>query len=278
MSTVFSGLSAFPITPLKDQQVDFDGLERVFARLNDSGIDSVGVLGSTGGYAYLSHYDRQRIIRFAGRQLTKPWIAGVTALNRFEVMEHCAAAVKAGAGGVMLAAQSYLPLQHAEVERLFVYVAEHSPLPVLLYNNPGTTGIDLPLELIARLAQHPNIAAIKYPAGNPQRAVSLQARLMSAVDGHASIGYSVDGSAGYGILAGGEAWFSALAGVWPQPFVDIMAAARRGNRKEVDRLYTAMSDTLKQTSQAGSLKVAHAIAAGHGLATPELPWPLGTVD
>ena len=274
----FNGLSAFPITPFADQHIDFDALEAVFANLDASEVDSIGVLGSTGSYAYLNFEDRQRVIRFAGRQLTKPWLAGVTALNCSEVFKHCDAAAKAGARAVMVAAQSYVPLQRAEIERLFLSVAEHSPVPLCIYNNPVTTSVDLPIELLSSLAEHPNIQSIKYPAGAPEKALDVQAKLISALGNHAVAGYSMDGNAGYALLAGGGVWYSALAGVWPEPFVAITQAAQNGKRDEVDRLYAEIASVLRLAGQYGSLKVAYKLAVERDLAQGELAWPLEALN
>ncbi len=181
---LFSGLSAFPLTPIAETtgHLQEDALCRFLESIHAAGADSIGLLGSTGGYAYLTREQRRRTARVAvecvGGQT--PIIVGVGALRTDEAKALARDAREAGADGLLLAPVSYTPLTDEEVFQHFAAVAEAGGLPLCIYNNPSTTKFTFSEELIARLARLPNVAAVKMPlpaggdfAGEMQRLRAL---------------------------------------------------------------------------------------------------------
>jgi len=105
---VFRGLSAFPLTPLAEAGIDFRAFAGLVERLADSDVDSMGVLGSTGSYAYLEKHERKRALREAlAHAGGVPVIAGIGALRTRDVLELALDAEDAGAAGLLLAPVSY---------------------------------------------------------------------------------------------------------------------------------------------------------------------------
>lgn len=135
------GLSAFPITPcFPDGRVDTDALQGVLDRLASAGVDSIGLLGSTGSYAYLTRSERRRAVEaavacVAGRVKL---LVGVGALRTDEAVAMAQDAKAAGADAGLLAPVSYAPLTDEEVFGLFGAVAK-AGLPLYIYNNPAAT-------------------------------------------------------------------------------------------------------------------------------------------
>lgn len=135
------GLSAFPITPcFPDGRVDTDALQGVLDRLASAGVDSIGLLGSTGSYAYLTRSERRRAVEaavacVAGRVKL---LVGVGALRTDEAVAMAQDAKAAGADAGLLAPVSYAPLTDEEVFGLFDAVAK-AGLPLYIYNNPAAT-------------------------------------------------------------------------------------------------------------------------------------------
>jgi 4-hydroxy-tetrahydrodipicolinate synthase len=165
--SLFNGLCGFPITPADPQgRVDTEALARLVTRLADSGVASVGLLGSTGTYVYLSREERRRAIEAAAEALggKAPLMAGVGALRTDAALDLARDARKAGADGVLLAPVSYLPLTEEEVFAHFQAVAAETETPLCVYNNPTTTGFTFTPELLGRLAAIPNVVAVKNPA------------------------------------------------------------------------------------------------------------------
>jgi dihydrodipicolinate synthase/N-acetylneuraminate lyase len=139
---LFHGLSAFPITPADEGgRVDTRALGTLLGRLQAAGVDSVGLLGSTGTYAYLTRSERRRAIEAAAEAMGGriPIIVGIGALRTDDAKNLAQDAQEAGADGLLLAPVSYTPLTNEEVLQHFAAVAGASDLPLCIYNNPSTT-------------------------------------------------------------------------------------------------------------------------------------------
>ena len=231
--TLFTGLSAFPLTPTDDEgQLKPELLQRFLERIVAAGADSIGLLGSTGGYAYLTPEERKRTLRaavdcVAGRT---PLIVGVGALTT-DVAENLARdARQAGADGLLLAPMSYQPLTDDEVFRHFEAVAAAGELPLCIYNNPGTTKFTFSPDLIARLAELPNVAAVKMPLPADSDYAGEMRRLRAMTPDGFAMGYSGDWGAKDALLAGGDCWYSVVAGLLPEPALALTRAAQAGKR------------------------------------------------
>jgi 4-hydroxy-tetrahydrodipicolinate synthase len=161
---MFTGLSAFPLTPLTDDGIDEAAYARLIRRLVDAGVDSIGALGSTGSYAYLSREERARAAIVAVENAGDvPVIVGVGALRTRDVLRHVEDAQNAGASAVLLAPMTYQPLTDDEVFGLYRDVSANLSVPLVVYDNPGTTHFHFADDLHARIAQLSSVASIKIP-------------------------------------------------------------------------------------------------------------------
>jgi 4-hydroxy-tetrahydrodipicolinate synthase len=163
---IFNGLSAFPLTPADEAgRVDVDGLQRLLARVVEARAGSIGLLGSTGTYMYLSREERHRAVTAAVECVEKrvPVIVGVGALRTDEAEALARDAAAAGADALLLAPVSYTPLTEEEAFRHFEAVAGATELPLCIYNNPSTTHFSFSETLLQRLASVGNIRAVKMP-------------------------------------------------------------------------------------------------------------------
>ena len=289
MSTIFTGLSAFPLTPLHGDQVDERAFTGLIERLVAAGVDSITALGSTGSFAYLSPDERARVARLAVEHAgPTPVFVGVGGLRTSHVLTHVASAEAAGAAGVLLAPMTYQPLTADDVFELYRTVAESTKLPVIVYDNPGTTHFTFTTELYARIAELPGIASIKIPGvlvdpAAPQHRDAPGQRvgeIRAAIPEHVTIGVSGDAFAAAGLSAGCDAWYSVIGGTLPEPALAITRAALRGESAaafaESERLAPLWS---LFAEFGGSLRVVAAIAEHLGLA-PErcLPLPIQGLD
>ena len=141
MSKLFTGLSAFSLTPADaDGMVDIAALGVLVERLVAAGVDSIGLLGSTGIYAYLDRAERGRAVAAAVEAANGvPLIVGVGALRTSWAIELVRDAERAGASGLLLAPMSYAPLSDREAAAHYHAVAGATGLPLCVYDNPGTT-------------------------------------------------------------------------------------------------------------------------------------------
>lgn len=265
---LFTGVSAFPLTPFVDDEVDEAAYAGIVRRLARSGVDSITALGSTGSYAYLSREERAAVLRVAVDSAgDKPVFAGVGATRTRHVVEHVADAHEAGAAGVLVAPVSYQPLGDDEVVGLFRDVCASSDLPVVVYDNPRTTGYSFTPEVYARVAEIDGVASIKIPGvpADPGAAAARVADIRSRIPDDVTIGVSGDGFAAAGRAAGCEAWYSVLAGTLPGPAL---------------RLWETGDDDLRDLWEVfgeagGGLRVVAAIAEHVGWVRPGcLPRPL----
>lgn len=281
--TPFTGLSAFPLTPLIDDRVDEGAFARLVGRLTDAGVDSITALGSTGSYAYLDVDERASVARLAVEHAgSTPVHIGVGALRTSHVLRNVEHAERAGAAGILLAPMSYQPLTAHEVFELFRTVTGSTHLPVIVYDNPGTTHFAFTTELYARLAELPGVASIKIP-GVPRDEAAARSRvaeIRAVVPETVTIGVSGDAFGAAGLIAGCDAWYSAIGGALPAPVLRITRAAMSG--RAADAL--AQSGRLEPlwalfAELGGSLRVVAAIAEHLGLVQADsLPLPVRGLD
>lgn len=274
---LFHGLSAFPLTPTDAAgKVQEALLGRFLDRIVAAGVDSIGLLGSTGTYAYLSREERQRALRIAVRHVggRVPLIVGVGALRTDEAVALAQDARAAGADGLLLAPMSYTPLTEDEVFQHFATVAEAGGLPLCIYNNPTTTHFTFSLELIERLAALPHVAAIKMPLPAKGDFTDEIERIRARTPAGFEVGYSGDWGAAEALLAGCDAWYSVVAGLLPVEALRLTRAAQSGATAEADRLNQRFEPLWKLFRKFGSLRVMYAIAEVLELGGAVPPRPL----
>lgn len=276
---MFTGLSAFPLTPLENDAVAEAAFVRLIERLTEAKVDSITALGSTGSYAYLSSEERNRVARLAVEHAGgTPVFIGIGALRTSQVLTNAENAEEAGAAGLLLAPMTYQPLTDDDVFELFRTVSAHSSLPVIVYDNPGTTRFTFTTELYGRIAELPGIASIKIPGvpAVPEQAQARVQEIRAAIPGHVTIGVSGDAKAAAGLATGCDAWYSVVGGTLPTLAMDITRAAREGRFSDA----VAESERLAPlwelfTEFGGSIRVIAAIAEHLGLAPKaSLPLPI----
>jgi 4-hydroxy-tetrahydrodipicolinate synthase len=278
VSNLFTGLSAFPLTPMTEQRIDEAAFAGLVSRLHQSTVDSIGALGSTGSYAYLTAAERRRVAELAVQAADgTPVIIGIGALRTAEVLRHAENAQNAGASAVLLPPMSYQPLTDDEVYQLYADVSAELSVPLCVYDNPGTTHFSFSDELHSRIAALPNVASIKIPPtpAAPAAARERVDRLRRVIPETVAIGVSGDASAAGGLLGGADLWYSVLGGVWPEPCLALARAAQRGDADEARHLSDQLAAVWALFARYGSLRVVAAIAEREGLvSSPNLPRPL----
>jgi 4-hydroxy-tetrahydrodipicolinate synthase len=275
--SLFRGLSAFPITPADEHGVvDVEGVARLTVRLANAGVDSIGLLGSTGTYAYLTRTERSRAISAAVKSVGGkiPLIVGVGALRTADAQNLARDAQAEGADALLLAPVSYTPLTEEEVFQHFVAVAGATALPLCIYNNPTTTRFNFSPALLGRLADVASIAAVKMPLPTATTLSAELAELRSGPAGNLAIGYSGDWGCADALLAGADAWYSVVAGFLPHIAIEIVKAAQLGDPAKVASLNARLQPLWDLFRAHGGLRVAYAACGELGLTQAKPPRPL----
>lgn len=274
--TLFKGLSAFPLTPTDGNgALEAAILQEMLERIVEADVDSIGLLGSTGGYAYLTEQERKRVLGIAAESIAgrKPLIVGVGALTTGAAFSLATDAAQVGADGLLLAPMSYQPLTQEEVFEHFKAVAQVG-LPLCIYNNPGTTKFAFTPELIGRLAELPNVTAVKMPLPSDGDFKGEMTRLKSLVPSNFTIGYSGDWGAKEALLAGSDSWFSVIAGLLPKVALALTRATQTGDQTEAARIDQAFAPLWSLFKEFGSYRVMFTIAQCLGLGTISPPRPI----
>lgn len=273
---LFTGLSAFPITPCdRAGRVDTAALRDLLAPLMAARVDSIGLLGSTGTYAYLAREERRRAVEAAvdaaaGRV---PILVGVGALRTDEAVRLAQDARGGGATASLLAPVSYTPLTDDEAFEHFAVVARESGLPLCIYDNPGTTHFKFSPALIGRLSRVPGIVGLKSPAPEAPMIAEHLRTLRAAVPEGFSLGSSGDWNAVEALIAGADGWYSVVAGLFPDICMAMVRAARGGEAAQARRLDAQLQPLWAAFKAFSSLRVMYAVASLRGYRV-EPPRPL----
>lgn len=277
---MFNGLCAFPLTPMDGDSVDLKAVALLVARAARAGVDSLGVLGSTGNYAYLSRGERRAVLEASVDSADGvPILAGVGAVRTRDVLALSEDAHVAGASALLLAPVSYQRLTEAEVLGLYQAVAAESTLPIVVYDNPGTTGFTFSDDLHARIARIPGVASIKIPPPAPGEVSTRIGQLRSLLPEETSVGISGDWVAAEALLAGCDLWYSVIAGVLPRQARTIVDHALAGRSDLALEASAKLEPVWSLFRTYGSLRVTSALAQDLGhISSSALPLPLRSLD
>ncbi|NQX17191.1 dihydrodipicolinate synthase family protein [Rathayibacter sp. VKM Ac-2857] len=280
---MLTGLSAFPLTPLRDDTVDEAAFAALVERLAAAGVDSIGALGSTGSAAYLDRGERRRVASLAVRHAgAVPVVVGISALRTSQVLALAEDAQEAGAAAVLLAPVSYQPLTDDDVLGLYEDVTAQLSVPLVVYDNPGTTHVTMTDELYGAIARLPRVASIKIPGvpADPAAAAERVAAIRAQVPAGVTIGVSGDASAARGLVAGCDAWYSVIGGTLPGPALTIARAAQSGDSSTAEAESARLQPLWDLFAEhGGSYRVIAAIAEQLDLAAPVcLPRPIRGLD
>ena len=162
---MFSGLMPAMVTPFDEQgEGDLQAAEAVVERFIEAGVDGISPLGSTGEFPHLLHEERRRFAEGVTRIVAGrvPVVVGVGAAGTREAVERARHAEGAGADGVLVVPPFYWTGGEEALFAHFAAVAGAVGIPVLIYNLPLLTGIDLSPSLIVRVANEcPNVVGLK---------------------------------------------------------------------------------------------------------------------
>ncbi|WP_217615400.1 dihydrodipicolinate synthase family protein [Cellulomonas sp. GbtcB1] len=261
-------------------EVVVDPLQRLVDDAVDAGASGVAVLGSTGGWPYLTAGERRLVVEAAVEAAAGrvPVVAGVGAFTTDEVIVHTIVAERAGASAVLLPTLAYLPLTDDEVLDLVADVADAARVPVWLYHNPVSTTFRYSVETLVHAAQVPGVGGVKDRGSDVAELRERVAALRSAVPDTVEVGCSGDVLGVEGLLAGARTWHSGLASVLPAWYAAVADAAAAGRADEARAHMARLAPVAELVVSLGGPRAVHALARVLGTDLGQLPAPLRPVD
>ena len=222
-----SGTITAMITPFDTKgEVDYGKLKAIVEEQVAAGVEGICAVGTTGESPTLSHEEHHKVIEktieFANGKVAI--VAGTGAHSTSEAISLTKAVIDAGVADASLQVTPYYNKPNAEgLYRHFMTVADLG-LPVILYNVPGRAGRDIPLDVVARLASHPNIVAIKEAAGSVDRVSAIKNMLpdFTVLSGDDSLAVPM-------ISVGAEGVISVASNVIPKEMGDMVRFAMAGD-------------------------------------------------
>lgn len=230
-----SGTITAMITPFGTKgEVDYGKLKAIVEEQVAAGVEGICAVGTTGESPTLSHEEHHKVIEktieFANGKLAI--VAGTGANSTSEAVSLTKAVIDAGGADASLQVTPYYNKPNAEgLYRHFMTVADLG-LPVILYNVPGRSGREIPLDVVSRLAAHPNIVAIKEAAGSVDRVSAIKNMLpgFTVLSGDDSLAVPM-------ISVGAEGVISVASNVIPKEMGDMVRFAMAGDYVKARELH-----------------------------------------
>ena len=172
---VFKGVATALITPFKNGEIDYKSLSGLIEMQINEGIDALVIGGTTAEAATLSDEERYRLFEFARERIggRTRLIFGTGTNDTRVALNHTKYAEKTGCDGVLLVTPYYNKGTELGIEKHYLSIAESVDLPIILYNVPSRTGVNLGISLLSRLSEHPNIVGIKEASDSVDRLMAL---------------------------------------------------------------------------------------------------------
>ena len=240
--TIFKGIATAMVTPMTPEGVDYEALGRFIDFQLASGINALVAVGTTGESATLTPEERKKVISFtidrvAGRV---PVIAGTGTNNTLHAIDYSVSAAQAGADALLVVTPYYNKATQNGLIAHFTAIADSVDKPIILYNVPSRTGCNLLPATVEKLAEHPNIAAIKEASGNMSQVVEIFARCGEKIDVYSG----EDGLTVPMLAMGGMGTISVLSNVIPKGAVEMTDAFFAGDLRKAAALQCRYLDLI----------------------------------
>ncbi len=224
---IFEGIATALITPLDENGVDYEAFGRLIDWQIEEGVNALVVCGTTGESSTLTDEEHRAAIAFAVKRAAKrvPIIAGTGSNDTAYALDLTKFSCEAGVDGVLVVTPYYNKATQNGLIRLFSEVADAATAPVILYNVPSRTGVNIEPKTVAALAEHPNISAIKEAGGN----ISAVAQI-AALCGEKIHIYSGNDDQIVPIMSlGGKGCISVLSNLLPKQSAELCARFKAGD-------------------------------------------------
>ena len=275
-NSIFKGMATAMVTPMTPEGVDYEALGRFIDFQLEKGINALVAVGTTGESATLSPEERKEVIRFTIDRVNGrvPVIAGTGTNNTAHAIDYSVSACHCGADALLVVTPYYNKATQNGLIAHYTAIADKVDKPIVLYNVPSRTGCNLLPATIEKLAEHPNIAAVKEASGNMAQVVELFARCGDKIDV-----YSGEDGLTVPILSmGGAGTISVLSNVAPKQSVAMTDACKAGDYAAAAKMQCDLLPLINALFSEVNPIPAKAGTAAMGFGTDSLRLPLTPME
>ena len=273
---IFRGAATALITPFRDGAVDYEAFGAILDFQLDAGISALVVCGTTGEASTMTEREQIDTVAFAVRRVSGrvPVIAGAGSNNTAHAIELSRECCRVGADALLVVTPYYNKTSQKGLVRMYTEIADSAEKPLILYNVPSRTGVNIEPSTYAALADHPNIAGIKEAGGN----FSKIAETVSLIGDKLAL-YSGNDDQTVPMLALGAAGvISVLSNVLPAETERMCRLFFEGKVKESAKMQCSLIPLISALfSDVNPIPVKEAMAM-LGYCTPQMRLPLVALD
>ncbi len=236
---MFEGTYVVIVTPFtKNDELDLDGLESNIEFYLKNGVHGVAVGGSTGEFSALSLEEHKQIIKKTVDVVSErvPVIAGTAACSTKRVIELNKYAKEVGANGSLIVPPFYSKIKDDEIYYHYKKIAEAVDFPIMIYNNPFTSKIDMSPEFLAKLAKINNIGYVKESSGD----ISRVWRIRKQTNDSMTVFCGADNLAFEQFVMGAKGWICVAANILPRETSLLYEYSKNREHEKARELYSAL--------------------------------------
>lgn len=241
--TLFRGSGVALVTPFTDNKVNYNRIEELIEWHIENSTDAIIICGTTGEASTMTKEERKEAIRFTVEKVGGriPVIAGTGGNNTADVIEISKYAESVKADGLLIVTPYYNKTTQKGLIQHFIAIADEVSIPIIMYNVPGRTGLNLLPKTVAELAKHPNIRGVKEASGD----ISQIAEIARLCPDDFYI-YSGNDDQVVPILSlGGCGVISVIANIMPKETHDMVHCFLEGRVEESRKLQLGMVNLIK---------------------------------
>ena len=276
-NTIFTGMATAIVTPMHtDGSIDYEALGRFVEFQIASGINGLVVMGTTGENATIEPEDQKKVIAYTVEKVAGrvPVIAGTGTNNTEHVLHNTRNACQVGADAILVVTPYYNKATQNGLVTHFTAVADESTLPVILYNVPSRTGCNLLPKTVAKLSEHPNIAAIKEATGSLAQMIEIMHLCGDKIDVYSG----EDGLTVPMMAMGAKGTISVLSNVAPRQSVAMTDACLRGDYAAAAKMQCDLLPLINALFSEVNPIPAKAATAAMGFGADALRLPLTSME
>jgi 4-hydroxy-tetrahydrodipicolinate synthase len=276
--TKFTGTGVAIITPFTTQgEVDYPALERIVNNCIEGKVNYIVVLGTTGEPVTLNKAEKDQVVKCVVKAVAKrvPIIMGVGGNNTTEVVESLKKSDFSGIDGILSVVPYYNKPNQIGIYEHYKQVALNSPLPLIIYNVPGRTGVNMNADTALRLAKDfKNIIAVKEASGNMQQIMEILRNKpagFSVISGDDALTFPMIAMGACGVI-------SVVANAYPADFSAMVSAALEGNYQLARKIHFDLMDIVSALFTEGSPAGVKAVLHAKGIIQNQVRLPLTPVS